>query len=71
VLYNQLNGIVLDGVVPAGAAWRPSWPSLLPGSYRLWLRQGSAETVQPVVVLGRPVRSAPDAEWLLPAPGSE
>ena len=66
-LRDPLDGIVLDGSLPAGTEWRPSWPSLLPGFYRLWLRQGAYETVQSVVVLGRPVRSAPDSTWQRPS----
>jgi hypothetical protein len=67
VLYDQVGSEVLVGAIAPGAEWRPYWPSLRPGSYRLWLRQGTAETVHPVVVLGRPVTSAPDAGWQTPA----
>ena len=66
-LRDAFDGIVLDGSLPANTEWRPSWPSLLPGFYRLWLRQGTHETVQSVVILGRPVRSAPDSVWQRPS----
>lgn len=67
-LCTSLGEAVAQGRVPAGHRWRPAWPVLLPGAYHLWLRQGPARAVQPVMVLARPRHSLPDAAWELPAP---
>lgn len=66
-LLDPLGQPVLAGTVPAGTEWRPQWAALPPGFYRLRLRQGVHEVVHPMVVLGRPAASAPDAAWRRPS----
>ena len=58
---------VSSGAVAGGGTWRPRWPTLPPGAYALYLRQGAAAMVHPFSVVGRPLGSAPVADWLIPA----
>ena len=61
---------VARGVAAGGGTWRPSWPSLPPGTYALHLRQGAAALVQPLTIMGRPADSGPDKAWQQPAPSA-
>ncbi len=59
---------VAAGVAPGGDTWRPCWPTLPPGAYALYLRQGVSTAVQPLAIIARPAHSGPSTAWQAQAP---
>ena len=60
---DDLGHELARGTAAGGSLWRPALGAVPPGTYVLSLRQGRTVAAHPLLIVGRPTGSAPDAEW--------